>query len=360
MKRVLKTAVFTFCFAIIAQAATVPVQNMTPLSLAGEYMHILNGHVALYDFDSSAIGSHFLRLHYAPGQWLRFSAGVGGSVSYAEPFIKGSRADISTTAGLGLYIPRLLNFMSLTGGYDGYYLKASEKQETHHRQVVSNEFGGTDTNYYIGNAKTGYTAAALHVPYAALVFHMGRFTDLEVGGLYYYFDLVRKIRTTTQNMPGEDGVMGSTISTNEIRDRLHDQARVFATLTLHERESGAYLTGGFSYAITNQFAEDKSRLNDFSFWAQIGIVMTEPSRGAVNRRGHKYDASYAHMIMRQERMAAQLNGDITRDSERMTGNLKRCKNHRHNEKGSCLVDKEGNYLPAKEGEGNMVIINPEE
>jgi hypothetical protein len=368
MKRVLKTAVFTLCLAFFTQAATVPVQNMTPLSLAAEYMHTLNGHEALWDADSSALAAHFFRLHYAPANWLRFSGGFGGSHPYAEPSIKGARTDLAVTAGLGLYLPRAFDFLSLTAGYDGYYLKTSERAQTSRRAVIpllwddDGVAAGFDTISFVNYEKRGYTSAALHVPYAAAIFHMGRYADLQIGGLYQYFDLIKKTRTSTTREMREDGFADEVIeSLDVIPNIIQEQVRVFATLTLHERESGAYLSGGFSYALTNQALEGKSHLNDFSFWAQIGLVMTE--KRTTPRRGGRYRGSYADLIMRQEYMAAELNRDFLRDKQRRAEYLKKCKNHRHDDQGNCIVNAEGEYLPLRQGQdatekdGDIIILN---
>ncbi|MCL2182937.1 MAG: hypothetical protein FWB85_05640 [Chitinispirillia bacterium] len=352
MKKALKTAVFTLSLALFAQAATVPLQNMTPLSLGVEYMHTLNGHAGLFDFDSSALGSHLLRLHYSPAEWLRFSAGFGGSVSYAEPFIKGSNANASATAGLGLYTPRLFDLMRVTAGYDGYYLRAAEKYQLIHSSAVRDSTGRVIDTTRTGDFREGYTAAMLHTPYLGLIFHAGRFADIEIGGIYQIFEITKKSRESF-NAAEVSNTTNTFLGTPNFEDmdsrgieKIQEQFRLYAALTLHERESGAYLTGGFSYAITDQQAENRSRLTDFSFWGQIGIIMKE-NRGTAGRRHGRHQGSYADLITRQELMAGDLNRDIVRDRERHAEYLKKCKNHKHDANNSCIVDKKGNFIPTE-------------
>jgi hypothetical protein len=305
MKRVLKTAVFTLCLAALSHGATVPVQNLSTWSLGAEYFGMLNGHEALYDFDSSALGAHFLRLHYAPAPYLRLSAGLGASHSYADPHIKGSRAGFAATAGFGLYLPKLLDFLSLTAGYDGFYMKASERQEYYHSQVTESN----DTTFYVGTAREGRTASVLHTPYIGAIFHAGRFVDIEIGGKYYLHDIWTKNRSTATFFPGEEGVMMETRDYAQFNPdfSLMDQVRLYATLTLHERESGAYLTSGFSYALADRI-ENKSHLANFSFWAQVGIIMRDP-RGNAPRHG-EYSGAYIDLKIRQDRMAETLQHDV--------------------------------------------------
>jgi hypothetical protein len=281
---------------------------MSAWSLGAEYFGALNGHVALYDFDSSALGAHYLRLHYAPIPFVRISGGFGASHSYADPHIKGSQAGFAATAGLGLYLPKLFNFLSLTTGYDGVYMKASEKQEHYHSQVNENADGKTDTTFYVGTSREGYTTSTLHTPYLGLIFHAGRFIDIEIGGKFYYHDILKKSRLTSTFFHGENGIMMEEREYMEINPNyaVMDQARIYSTITFHENESGAYLSTGFSYALTNNIA-DKSHLNNFSFWAQIGIIMRDP-RGNAPRHG-EYSKAYIDLKTRQDRMAETLQHD---------------------------------------------------
>ena len=340
MKRVFKIAVFTFCLAAFSHAAVVPVQNLTPWSLAAEYQGMLHGHEGLYDFDSSALASHFLRLHYAPCFFLRFTAGIGGSHAYAEPSIKGTKAGFSATAGFGLYTPRLFDFLTITAGYDGYYLKASEKQNYYHSGqfgVLLDDAPATVDTLYVGVAREGNTAAALHIPYLGARFHIGRHFDVEVGGLYQYFDIMKKNLTERNAVPfsldGVTTILIEDVVRTEISDgaKLADQFRAYAAMTIHERESGAYLTGGFSVALPmgdNQ-VENKSHLTNFSFWAQIGLMMRDP-RGDARAAGF-HSREYARLKARQDRMAAALQRDHNRD---------RCREERK-DKGECASKQRG-------------------
>jgi hypothetical protein len=278
---------------------------MSVWSLGAEYFGTLNGHDELYNFDSSSLGAHFLRLHYAPLPYMRFSTGFGASHSYADPHIKGSKAGFAATAGVGLYLPKLFDFLSLTVGYDGYYMKASEKQEYYHRTLETNESGTTDTVFYVGTGREGHTASALHTPYLGLIFHAGKFTDIEIGGKYYYHDLWKKNRTDTEFGPDSEPLWCITREF-DTENNIADQVRLYSTLTLHERQSGAYLSGGFSVALTNR-TQDKSYLTNFSFWTQVGLIMRDP-RANAPRHG-EYSKTYIDLKTRQDRMAETLQRD---------------------------------------------------
>jgi hypothetical protein len=311
MKRLLQSAVFTLCAAALSQGAAVPVRDMTPFTLGAEYLGMLHGHEGLYDFDSSALGAHFLRLHYAPLPYLRFSAGLGGSHSYAGPFIRGSRAGAAAAGGAGFYAPELFNYFTFTAGYDGYYLKASEKLAVYGSYFAPRfdsegaQVGG-DTISYISYSRDGRTAAALHAPYAGVIVSIGRFFGIEVGGLYQYFEIIKRSRAVAGGAPGGDGGVADGVAVfEEIKGMVQGQVRLYAAAAIRERESGAYLAGGLSYAITDA-VEGKGRLNNLSFWAQVGLLMKDP-RGAPRYGGP--GGGYAELKRRQDRMAAELSAE---------------------------------------------------
>ena len=289
-------------------------ENATSLSLGAEYMGMLNGHPGLYAFDGSSIGSHFLRLHYAPWHFLRFSGGIGGSHSYSDPHIDDSKAGLSFTGGAGLYSPSLFDFLTLTGGYDGYYIKAAE-------------------------GDNGRTMAHLHTPYFGFIFHVGRYINFETGGLYHRFEF--KEKTDKNGTALTDG-------------KLLEQGRMYGTFTIHEGQSGAYLSVGASYALCKQYADNTNTWSDASIWAQAGIILRDPRGHAAPR--HRRGDAYSTLKMRQERMAGDLYLDF--DRERMLSAEEhkepaRHKNHKHDDQGSCMVGEKGNYIPvdAKEGDG---------
>jgi hypothetical protein len=376
MKRVIETAIFALCLALCTQAATVPVQNMTPFSLSAEYMGILNGHLDMYEFDASAIGSHFIRLHYAPNRFLRFTGGVGGSHYYNAyelygdgRAVEGLKAGISATAGLGLYLTRFVDWLSLTAGYDGYYLKASHggniiDSRTEDRIVFEDGEPNTvvDTLYSI-HVRDGETIKALHTPYMGVIFHLGRYVDLGLGGQYHYAEVIKK---TARHRTGDYRQITNTYDLTEgvysriIENRIMEQVRLYSTLTFHDRGSGAYISGGFSTALTNRLSEDRSYLTDFSFWAQVGLTMHDPRGNNVRgARTPRHGDSYTELKMRQERMAGMIERDFRRDRQRAEDErraLRRCKNHKHDEQGRCLVDNRGNYIPKETGEDVEMII----
>jgi len=326
MKRTLLTATLVLGLCALTRAATVPVQYMSAMSLAAEYYGALNGHYALCDFDSSALAAHFLRLHYSPIKWLRLTGGVGGSYAYASPSIEGAKTGLALTGGAGLYLPRLYRWLSLTAGYDFFYMNAGEESVTYKSRAVpildpaTGAAWGFDTVRYVGATKDGATTAALHAPGAGLIFHLSRFANCEIGGIYHYFNVSKKDRSNTVTTYNDSGkaLTDSIYKTIGGDGVFMDQARLYAAVTLQERESGAFVVGGASYALTNAVTRDHTILPNFSFWGQVGLIMRDP-RGNREcgfdrwRRG----GAYAELEAREERMADELRrgGDRYEPSE---------------------------------------------
>lgn len=313
MTKALKTAVFALCLAVFAQGATVPAQDMTAFSLGAEYYGSLNGHAAMYDFDRSALAAHILRLHYAPLPFVRFSAGIGGAHQYGDD-LRGLKAGLAATGGAALYLP-ILNILSLTGGYDGYYLKASQEDKRYLTLPVlgSNGEPTGDVSAFEALALNGKTTGYLHVPYVGVIFHLGRFVDLEAGGLYNYFEVEKEMRIIERDQ--FQNVVQALA--DGIKDEVAEQFRIYGTLTFHERESGAYLTGGVSYAPSiENWEKDRGQLVRFSAHAQVGLIMRDPRGTASKKEKSEYSDTYIDLKNRQESMADALQRDIERDKER--------------------------------------------
>ncbi|GBU20814.1 hypothetical protein R80B4_00699 [Fibrobacteres bacterium R8-0-B4] len=318
MKKILltATALALGLYAIPSPAAVVPVQDMSALSLAAEYYGTLNGHFALYGFDSSALSAHFLRLHYSPAPWLRLSGGLGGGRAYASPSIYGAETGLSMTGGVGFYTPRFFKFLSLTAGYDCSYITAAERSDIYRSHAIprvnpaTGAADGFDTVVYVGEAKRGATTAILHAPSAGIVLRLSRFADCEIGWVYHYFNIKNKDRTVTVTDYNDSGtaVTVPDYKTTGKGGEITDQARLYAALTLHERNSGAYISGGASYALTNAVDNDNTILPNFSVWGQIGLIMRdprEPPRDGLWRR--RRGGTYEELKIREERMAEALN-----------------------------------------------------
>jgi hypothetical protein len=250
MMKVLKTTVFSLCLAgfagFSARAATVPVQNMSPLSIAAEYHGAVHGHEELYKSEAASVATHVLRLHYSPIPYLRLSAGIGSASLYADPSIKDADFGLAATGSIALYLPKLLSFLSLTGGYDGYYMRASE-ESAGYLEGSAGDGNGAENMMFKATETAGKTVGTLHTPYIGIVFHASRFVDIEAGGLYRHFTVTRE-QSITRWDDGY-GTPGVTLPTpNNFKDRVSEQVRLYGTLTFHERESGASLVGGASYA----------------------------------------------------------------------------------------------------------------
>jgi len=320
MKKAFKTAVLAFCLAIFAQGASVPVQDMTAFSLGVEYESSLHGHAGMYDFDRSALWSHMLRLHYAPLPYIRFSAGAGGSHQYANPSIDGAKAGIAAAGGVGLYLPKPLSFaagalamsLSFTGGYDVYYLNAAVDDKKYLMAPILNEPTGEQFAFEALSVR-GKTAAMLHAPYIGAILHLGRFVDIEAGGLYRYFEAEKELRTL------EFDENYNTVS--DVTDRLDgavsEQWRFYGSLTFHERKSGAYLSGGASYAPAVKGTKDanKGYLVRYTAHAQAGLIMRDPRGSASKKAKFEYSDTYMELKERQEDMAESLSRGIDGDKE---------------------------------------------
>jgi hypothetical protein len=329
MKKTLLAAAWVLGLCALPRAAAVPVQYMSPLSLAAEYYGALNGHYALCDFDSSALGSHFLRLHYSPAKWLRLTGGVGGSAAYASPAIEGAKFGLALTGGAGFYLPRLTRWLSLTAGYDFFYMNAREETVTYKSRLVprldpaTGAAFGLDTVRYVSATKNGATTAGIHAPGAGLIFHLGRFANCEVGGVYQYFNVSKKDRSVTATKYDDAGkaVTDSIYTAIGGDGGLMDQMRLYAAVTLQERESGAFVASGASYALTNAATREHTILPNFSFWWQIGLIMRDPRGGRERGLGHGWRDiwAYAELEEREERMADELRHGAGRHESRRRG-----------------------------------------
>lgn len=295
---------------------------MSALSLGAEYYGALYGHYALYDFDSSALAAHLFRLHYSPAPWLRLTGGVGGAYAYATPSVKGAEAGLALTGGVGFYTPKLFRWLSLTAGYDYIGMAAKEKSAVYKTRAVplldpaTGAAVGFDTVRYAGSVTDGSTAAFIHALGAGVIFHLGRFADCEIGGVYHIFNVAKKERTVLNTDYDDEGEPVTATVRKSIGDggESADQVRLYAAVTLHDRESGAFVAGGAGYALTNSAENDKTILPNFSFWWQAGLIMRDPRDGAP-RHGRR-DAAYAGLKIREERMAEALRRDAERAEPR--------------------------------------------
>jgi hypothetical protein len=327
MKKLLSAAVFTVIIAAYAQGAGVPVQNMTPYSLGVEYHGAINGHPMLYSFDSSAIVSHFARLHYSPSKFFRFSGGIGGASPHnnAHYFLGSgysykidSKMGLSATGGAALFLPKLLPVLSITAGYDGSYLKYVEEETRIPTSIYGDDHLTTpDTAFVFGK-----TMGKMHTPYVGFIFHPNRYVDFEVGGMYKIFDM-RKSRhynywgweyeldndgkktdsvwtyhyTATKNSDDEKAL-------KEIKEI--KEMRVYGSITVNEPTSGAYLSAGLSVApkVKDEF-KTNNWLTRSSMWLSVGVLLKDPSHNKKKSTG-RYSGSYNEMKIRQNEMAQDL------------------------------------------------------
>ncbi|MCL2689664.1 MAG: hypothetical protein FWE57_07450 [Chitinispirillia bacterium] len=240
MKRLLTGALFTLLVCVYA-SASIPVQDMSPDALILEYYGILNGQNTT-DEERSMLAAHMLRMHYSPASALRLTIGVGNSNFYVDNQIRNQKG-LSLTAGAALFIPTTHPLISLTTGFDGYYISGSSEQMR--------------------------SVGLLSVPYAGIIVHVSEFVDFELGGSYQSFDVQRKYPDNTP-----------------LSARLEDQARVYSTLTLHDPVSGVYLSGGLSCAASTSRALKDNFPNSASVWFQFGIILKQDKDAA------KSDSAY--------------------------------------------------------------------
>jgi len=230
MKRLLTGALFTLLVSIYANAS-VPVQDMSPDALALEYHGTLNGQNT-FDDDRSVLAMHMFRMHYSPAPTLRLTIGVGNSNFYIDNQIRCQKG-VSLTAGAALFIPKIHPLISFTTGFDGYYISG-------------------------GSGEEARSVGLLSVPYAGIIVHVSEFVDLEVGGSYSTFDIQKKYSDDTSPF-----------------SRIEDQARLYSTLTLHDPESGVYLSGGMSCIANSPRTLKDSFANSASVWFQFGIILKQ-------------------------------------------------------------------------------------
>ena len=231
MKKLLIAASLTFLLCVYA-GASVPVQDMSPDALALEYYGMLNGQNT-FDDERSILAIHMLRLHYSPAPTLRLTIGVGNSNFYVDPRVR-CQTGLSLTAGAALFVPKIHPLISLSAGFDGYYIS--------------------------GSSVDARSVGILSVPYAGVIIHMGEFLDLEVGSSYQFFDLQKR-------HPDDPALLA----------RIQEQVRIYSTLTLHDPESGVYLSGGLSSSANANTPKVERRTfpSNTSVWFQFGIILKQ-------------------------------------------------------------------------------------
>ncbi|MDR0307204.1 MAG: hypothetical protein LBI42_10255 [Chitinispirillales bacterium] len=234
MKKLLTAASLTFLLCVYAQSS-VPVQDMSPDALALEYYGLLNGQNTLND-DKSVLAMHMMRLHYSPAPTLRLSLGVGNSNFYVDQKVR-CQTGFSLSAGAALFVPNIHPLISLTTGFDSYYVS--------------------------GSSAEARSVGILNVPYAGVIIHMSEFVDLEIGGSYQFFDLQKR-------HPDDPAITTS----------IEEQIRIYSSLTLHDPESGVYLSGGLSSSTNQQKLDRKTFPTNTSVWFQFGIILKQDKETA--------------------------------------------------------------------------------
>jgi len=339
MKKFLSAAVFTVMAAAgaFAGAGSVSTHNMNPYSLGVEYQGAIQGHPMLYSFDSSAIVSHFARLHYSPCKFVRFSGGIGGAApqNNTHDFLGNSykyesRMGLSAIGSVALVLPKLIPVLSVTAGYEGSYLRYTEEET----RLPVFRFGIDDPLTSPDSVRIfGKTSGKTHTPYIGLIFHPNRFVDFEIGGMYKIFDMKKN---RNYNFWGweymfdtdENGVMTKTDSTwayqrtnvrNSTEAQFNDikkieEARIYGSMTISEPRSGVYLNIGASAAPSvDKEYKTNSWLTRSSVWVSAGAMIRDPRYGKKSKG--EFSNSYIELKQRQNEMALELMRDIDRELE---------------------------------------------
>lgn len=264
MNRLIQT-VSAVLLAGIPLAAGIPVQNMNSSTLGIEYSGFVSGQFLEEDEVESSIVSHMFRLQYSPAPLVRFSLGVGSSrlgLENVNTDFSGNPG-ISVMAGAAFHIPKVHELVSLTGGVESYYLSSA---------------GGEMRS-----------VALLHTPFAGLIVHLGRYTDLELGGEYLILDKQIKISdaTTSYRNPGD--------------------VRFYGSLTLHDPLSGVYLSGGVSASESLSDAWKESGPYESSVWFQFGIILKQDREfERTEQEIRRYFPNYEKLKEKQEKMAEEI------------------------------------------------------
>jgi len=309
MKKLLSAVVFAAVTAAFAHGAGVPAQNMTPYSISIEYDGLLAGHPGLFALDSSSVAAHVARLSYSPIKYLRLSADLGGGRPFADPRLKGARSGLAAGGGAALFLPKPLPFLSVTAGYDGRYVKYSEADTIYGLKRPAPGSDG-DTVSYILLSKSGKTSAALHTPYIGVILHAGRFVDFEIGGLYHSFDVDKTLTVNGFEWDDAAGVAVSTGTTARPAVEIVNEARVYASATLHEGKFGSYLSAGVNAAPA---VNEKSWLSSSSVWVSVGVVLTDRAR-AGKRKG-AFSESYVELKELEKEIADELASEYKADKK---------------------------------------------
>ena len=216
-------------------AAGIPIQSMTPSTLGIEYAGLASGQLLSDDSSHTSLMAHYFRLQYSPFRYMSFSLGMGSSRfalgSKSSPEFSGN-SGFAGSAGVTLYLPRVHELMSLTTGVNSYFFSSSNEQAN--------------------------TLGQLLVPFAGLIVHLKPYVDLELGGMYHTLD-------------GQSKVEKMVVSNYENRQKV----RLYSSLTLHDPESGVYVSGGMSSSgdLSNSFK--KGAPYQSSVWFQFGILLRQ-------------------------------------------------------------------------------------
>jgi hypothetical protein len=319
MKKVLLAAVFATMAAAGALAGP-PVLDMTPYSIGAEYSAWLGGHKNLYEFDSSSVAAHLLRLSYSPVKFLRLSAAIGASSPYADPEIAGASSKLSAGGGVALFWPKLLPFLSIAAGYDGLYLKYGESDSTFVDRVLTTIRPDStieeETVSTLTTGKDGRLTGALHTPYLGLIFHACRYADIEIGGRFYYFDVEKRVTRRAFADAGDGGEPNVTGTDRRAVAETVAQPRLYAALTLHDPAVGAFLTAGGSVSpdVMSDETRTLSKLTAMSVWVKVGVVLTDRSR-AFGKNKAEFSPSYIELKELERDVAEGLSREIDLEEE---------------------------------------------
>ncbi len=265
MNRLLQSLSIVLC-TTLPLSAVIPVQDMGSNSLGVEYSGTASGQLLLEDQSEASYILHLFQIQYSPVTLLRLSLGAGSSRLGFKDSLFEFKGDpgVSASAGAAFYIPKFQKMLSLTAGVESYYVSSQ------------------NVNYS--------SVGLLHSPFAGLIVHLNNYVDLELGGSYYLYDFQLKNSSTK-------------VSSN----RTFEQTRFYSSLTLHDPESGVYLSGGMNTAGALSQSWKDGEPYKSSVWLQFGIILKQDREfQETEREIRRFFPGYQQLKNRQEKMAEEI------------------------------------------------------
>jgi hypothetical protein len=224
--------------AVATACAGLPIQDLSPASIGVDYSGTWRGEEITTQNVPAHESVHHVNVRYAPLPYLLLSAGIGGAnytVDTCNQIQFKGGFNFSPSLGIALFSPSLLNKkVRFTAGVKSHYMHTTN----------------TDKSFV-------YSGPVV-VPNAGLIFSLGEYVDMELGGrgLFLFGQM-------------QEGSLPALSFSNA------DQKRIYFSVMLHTPAEGAYMMFDFdgSEGISMNWSDGPA---ESSFGISVGVILRQP------------------------------------------------------------------------------------